>query len=364
MVNKVLLSIVIPFFNSHDKSRRLISKLSSINRSDVEFIFIDDGGSPKEHELLREDVKSQLIDCFLIKQDNSGPGAARNAGLKLSRGHYVWFVDSDDDINTEVIQVVYELQDQNYDFIDFHVLKKNEEHLYIDAEYGVNYSNPENQIRLARSFGRIWSKVFSRKFLQRINFVYPENCIYEDNELLFSLPFLALKYYVSNIVSYIHILSPASITRATGFNLRYFDRLYTAEFGIRKSYAMNLSPEVLEILWGKFTSVFLIITVRHLYRSKVSVSWIRYVIARYKRITYSLFDDVQCDLLFDRAMNSLLRLFPDDDEREFFLFLWVNTDTVESEIDFFTRIRNSSWGRDVFRPFYGVSPQLVYGSQK
>lgn len=346
----MLLSIIVPFYNSHEKSRRLLATLSAINRADVELIFIDDGGTIEEHSLLKDDVKVFSIDCMLIRQKNSGPGAARNTGLKLSKGDYVWFVDSDDDINIDVIHVVDNLRTHCYDFLDFHVCKKNQSHLYIDVEYGVNENSSASQMRLARNFGRIFSKIFRRSFLVSIGFVYPENCLYEDNELLFFLPFLCSKYYVSNLVSYFHILSTSSVTRNSELNLRYFDRLFTAEFGIRKSYTMNLSADVLDCLWAKFTSIFLIITIRHLYRNKVNPSWVRYVIARYKRIALSIFNVDDYALLMQRSLNSLLRVFPDQHDREYIDFLWLYTHTLESEVHFFNKIRNSSWGSDIFRP--------------
>ena len=117
----LLLSVIVPFFNSSGKADRLMSTLAGINEPDVELIFVDDGSSDGTAVYLREWQTRMQIRCTVVHQENTGPGAARNHGLDLASGHFVWYVDADDDINPQVVPVVRRLQAHGYDFIDFNV---------------------------------------------------------------------------------------------------------------------------------------------------------------------------------------------------------------------------------------------------
>src|SRR5262245_12810960 len=117
----LLLSIIVPFFNSAGKADRLLSTLAAISDPEVELIFVDDGSSDGTAAYLHEWQSRMQIRCTAVRQENKGPGAARNHGLDLASGQFVWYVDADDDINPEVIPTVRRLRSHGYDFIDFEV---------------------------------------------------------------------------------------------------------------------------------------------------------------------------------------------------------------------------------------------------
>lgn len=98
-MNDVLLSIIVPLY----KVEMYVEKcLTSILEQDlfahkVELIVVNDGSPDKSAEIAGRIIKN--TDCaYLINQENQGLSAARNAGLKMAHGRYVWFVDSDDSI--------------------------------------------------------------------------------------------------------------------------------------------------------------------------------------------------------------------------------------------------------------------------
>lgn len=103
----MLLSFIVPFFNSEKKSKRLLTTLSNIDQDDVEIILIDDGSTDDTYKTLSDfKMNASNKNVEVIKQENKGPGGARNAGLRIAKGKYVWFVDSDDDVNLEVIDII------------------------------------------------------------------------------------------------------------------------------------------------------------------------------------------------------------------------------------------------------------------
>ena len=84
------LSIISPFYNSEEKCRRLLSTLSKIEDRDIEIILVDDGSTDNTISLLKDFKQKSNVNVVVITQENKGPGGARNAGLKVARGKYIF----------------------------------------------------------------------------------------------------------------------------------------------------------------------------------------------------------------------------------------------------------------------------------
>lgn len=87
-----LLSVIIPVYNREALVGRTIESALRQDISDYEVIVVDDGSTDRSAQVAgRYDGQVQLV-----RQANAGEGAARNAGVRLARGKYVAFLDSDD----------------------------------------------------------------------------------------------------------------------------------------------------------------------------------------------------------------------------------------------------------------------------
>lgn len=95
-------SVIIPTYNRSHCVGSAIDSILAQNRSDVEIIVIDDGSTDATHAVLENYINRGVITYF--RQENRGPSAARNAGIKLSRGKYVCFLDSDDILEPDSIK--------------------------------------------------------------------------------------------------------------------------------------------------------------------------------------------------------------------------------------------------------------------
>lgn len=200
----MLLSLIIPFFNSENKSQRLLKTLAGLKQKDIEFILINDGSTDNTYRMLQE-LKTSLpkSNVTLIDQDNQGPEGARNSGLEVAKGKYVWFVDSDDDITPESIDVIRENADNNYDFIDFNIQSSKELINCMGLEAGEYTVTEDSRAELIYNFGRISSKAVRRKFLLDNNILYPEYCLYKDNPLGFVYPLLVQSFLKTEVVGYL-----------------------------------------------------------------------------------------------------------------------------------------------------------------
>ena len=87
-------SVVIPLYNKGKYIERALSSVFSQTYQPLEIIVVDDGSTDNgpERVLSFNDLKT-----VLMRQENNGPGAARNAGLAKARGKYIAFLDADDE---------------------------------------------------------------------------------------------------------------------------------------------------------------------------------------------------------------------------------------------------------------------------
>ncbi len=91
----MLLSIIIPVFNTKDYLKQCLESIASQNFENYEVIIIDDGSTDGSDKIC-DDFCVGCKKAKVIHQDNKGPSAARNRGIEEATGDWVWFVDSDD----------------------------------------------------------------------------------------------------------------------------------------------------------------------------------------------------------------------------------------------------------------------------
>ena len=275
----LLLSIIVPFFNSAGKADRLLSTLAGMSDPDVELIFVDDGSSDGTAGYLREWRTRMRIRATIVRQENKGPGGARNHGLDLASGQFVWYVDADDDINPDVIPVVRRLRANGYDFIDFNV-----EHFTpeggpirpsrgmragpLELPEGEHSAKTVTRLALLRTIGWPWPKILDRGFLLRHGVRFPEHCVYEELPSLFRYPLIVDRFYKSELVAYFHHQDGESITRSAGRKgPRFYDRLFTSGYGVAATSRGQLTEEERRRTHDKFTNIFLVHTIEMLWDS-------------------------------------------------------------------------------------------------
>lgn len=101
-----LISVIIPIYNGETYIDSCFEMICNQTYKNIEVIMIDDGSTDTTKEKLQKIAQkdSRIIPFFI---DNSGVSAARNFGLKQSRGDYVLFVDVDDYIYPDHIEILY-----------------------------------------------------------------------------------------------------------------------------------------------------------------------------------------------------------------------------------------------------------------
>ena len=115
------LSFVIPAYNVERYIERCLISIFSqdVDESRYEVIVIDDGSTDNTLQILNEHTAGH-INLRIVLQQNQGPSVARNKGIELSNGRYIWFVDADDYIlGGSIGKFLTEVQNEDFDVLCF-----------------------------------------------------------------------------------------------------------------------------------------------------------------------------------------------------------------------------------------------------
>lgn len=112
-----LISVVLPTYNVAQYLQQCLESIAAQTYQHIEIIIIIDGATDGSHEIAQNFCK-QDARFSAYWQENAGSGPARNAGLAHCKGELVMFVDPDDWIEPELLEKLYEAQQEgNYDYV-------------------------------------------------------------------------------------------------------------------------------------------------------------------------------------------------------------------------------------------------------
>lgn len=187
----ILLSIIIPIFNVELFIEDCLKSIvSQTYKGPIECILVDDCGTDKSIETAKsfiENYRGPIIFRFIYQDINKGASAARNTGIAAAKGDYIMFIDGDDYISSDCLEILADnLKNNNFDLIccDFKVVGghmdwwSDEYHLY-DFE-----STDQHEIIKYFSSGKLyempWNKLIKRQFLIDNQLFFKEGIHAED----------------------------------------------------------------------------------------------------------------------------------------------------------------------------------------
>ncbi len=130
------LSIILPVYNVEKFIADCLDSLlnQDLDKSSYEIICVDDGSPDNSYKVI-EDYQKENKNIRLIRQQNGGVSAARNNGLKESKGDYVWFIDPDDYIMPNCLGTIISAMDSfNADVCTFNYKEVEENSSYSSIE--------------------------------------------------------------------------------------------------------------------------------------------------------------------------------------------------------------------------------------
>lgn len=103
------ISVIIPVYNGAKYIPTILESLKAQTLQDFEVVFVNDGSKDDTPEILDQVAGSNLpFGCTVVHQQNAGVSVARNHGLEQARGEYICFVDVDDVISADYLEVMFQ----------------------------------------------------------------------------------------------------------------------------------------------------------------------------------------------------------------------------------------------------------------
>jgi len=267
-----LLSIIIPTFNSFSFIETDLWRLCEFDPFNIEIIIVDDCSYDDSEKKLSQYSERYANLTVSISGRNRGPGYARNIGLSIATGQYIWFVDSDDQVDLpalpELIQLLKlpvraELYIINYTIIQAGEPAREEDVFLFEPEM-FSEAQPlsllleKSSINFDRFRPVCWRYIISQDLLKRNSISFPDQREFEDIEFVALLFVAEPTCIVLEKNLYTHIRRDDSISGSVGNKVAFF-------YAISTSYAISQClnrPESDRIL-PEIINKFLQATIKH-----------------------------------------------------------------------------------------------------
>ena len=268
------ISIISPVYNVEKYIVSCIDSILSQTLDEIEVIFVDDHGIDESIKKAKDYLTEQNTKKtfrFIETPSNSGPGIARNIGVKLAQGEYVAFIDSDDWIEPTFCEELYTTAKiYDCDLCCCQALKDFE-----DGRKSVLLKNPDidNGILIEKNRKKFltrfvayhWTFLFKKEFLQTNKIQYPKERSSEDSFFITMSVLWAKNMAKINSPLYHYISRNTSISNYKN-EFRYRDKLsvfsqmlgWTKDAGLYLNYKAEI--DFIYLKKGFFVSVFDYIT--------------------------------------------------------------------------------------------------------
>ncbi len=239
-----LISVIIPVYNVAKLLERCVESVRAQVYPNLEIILIDDGST---------DMSGAFCDVFakkdsrikVIHQSNQGLSAARNAGLKIATGKWVTFVDSDDTVRPEMIDLLHKMCYTNrtkMSICGFYEVKPGstttiDPHRR-DTEKALDTLDCLKAMLCEDGFTMsAWGKLYARELFDLVTF--PDHRLYEDVGTTYKLVLQCDEISVSSAREYNYYQNDNSITQQS--------------FSLHKMDLIDLTDQMCDdiLAWGK-----------------------------------------------------------------------------------------------------------------
>ena len=202
------ISVIIPVYNAEKYLERCLQSVLQQTYPHIEVLCVNDGSTDACAEILNrfsvEDLRVRVI-----SQANKGQSAARNVALKAAVGDYVFFVDADDFIHPQTLEILLTVAQKSNASV---VATEDAEH-YSQSPVDMDnlryemHQNPLNHILQNEASGSvIWNKLYARALIQNRPFIegiYFEDwpwvtCLFADIEAYVTVPYALYGYNTEN----------------------------------------------------------------------------------------------------------------------------------------------------------------------
>lgn len=200
-----LISIIIPIYNTQEYLSRCLESVVNQTYKNLEIILINDGSTDNSLSICQK-YKSKDSRIVLLSQQNSGQALARNNALDITKGDYVAFIDSDDWISLDYIEILYrniKSYDADISLVSFLKcsekcqLSNSQEHIKIYEHLDIVKAYLKGTL-----FSIACSSLISSELLLDLKF--KEGIVFEDVDLFYKLYNISNRVVKSSLIKYFY----------------------------------------------------------------------------------------------------------------------------------------------------------------
>ena len=177
-------SIIVPVYNVEKYVEKCLQTLINQTLKDIEIIVVNDGSTDNSRNIINEYARNfpNFIKCY--DKENGGLSDARNYGMKSASGDYIAFLDSDDYVELDMYEKMYNKAiEENSDMVECDFIWEYPDKKVTDT--GIVYHNKKDMITYARVVA--WNKLIKRELIEKANVIYPKGLRYEDIEFFYKM---------------------------------------------------------------------------------------------------------------------------------------------------------------------------------
>lgn len=262
-------SIIIPIYNGARFIHRLVQCLQNQKYKDFEAILVDDGSTDNSLEICQKYTKEDSR-FVLLSQQNSGASEARNAGLRIAKGHYICFADVDDVFNEYYIEDLMKNAHCGDLVLQGRVRNFKDKETIISIQHEGIYDlreDPENFFSAIdiEKYGAPYCKLFSNEIIQGNKIFFSTNILLaEDFDFLIRYLSFCGRVVIDNKANYSYRDNEGSLsTKSYSFDIEYSGlkqidgslcrlvKRYSAP-SLQPLYGKSIAYHVQRAIWGNY----------------------------------------------------------------------------------------------------------------
>lgn len=242
------ISIIVPVYNSEKQLKKCLDSLMYQTLSELEVIIVNDGSTDKSIKIINEYHKKFNSKIKVLSQPNKGQASARNLGIENASGEYIAFVDSDDFIELDAYETVYNYAKANqfdivcFDFFEIINGKKQKSNYYS----GIHPNDNTKKYILFETSP--CNKIIKSNILKNNNIRFLENHIYEDFAMIPTLAKYTDRIGFLDLPLYNYVIRENSTMRMTKFNKKLYDIYDVMDF-LYNNFSKTVYSAELEFLY-------------------------------------------------------------------------------------------------------------------
>ena len=293
----VKVSIIVPVYNVEKYLEKCLNSLVNQTLKDIEIIVVNDGTKDNSQEIIDKYIKKYPKKVKGYIKENGGLSSARNYGLKYAAGEYIAFVDSDDYVELDMYEKMYNKAiRENFDIVAcdlFYVYDDKKVEAFSNLNKDV-FTKEEIKKSMINIYPSAWNKLYKKELFKH-NIYFKDKVWFEDVEFLYRL------ISKVNSIGVVHEKFYNYVQRVGAITKTFDDRLF--------HYIDN---------WNGILDFYKENKIYDEYKLELEYCYVRYLYATFIKSASNFTDKKLYEEAVNKAIENVKRNFPNYRKNKYF----------------------------------------------